>query len=131
MAEIALEGIEFKGYHGLYPAEKANGNTFVLDIRAFSPPDRDGFAVVASALGSQWPDYSRIYALAERVFVQPRNLLEEVVTAILMALHQEWPDWTYEVSLSKMNPPITRSEGHESIRIPKSKITMRCSELGA
>ena len=38
MAEIALLGLEFKGYHGLYPEEKIQGNRFVLDLIAQRNP---------------------------------------------------------------------------------------------
>lgn len=128
MAEIALEGIEFKGYHGLYPEEKSSGNTFVLDIKAFAP-QKTHLSAGQPQLGHHWPDYGRIYALAEAVFLEPQDLLEEVVSGILKALKKEWPTWTYEVSLAKMNPPIPRAEGSTCIRIPFSKVTMRCSDL--
>ncbi len=130
MAEIALEGIEFKGFHGLYPDEKVKGNTFILDIKAFGPQraiDEPG----QPSLGQGWPDYGRIYALAEAVFLQPRDLLEEVIAGILLALRSEWSDWTFEVSLAKMNPPIPFKQGTNAIRIPSSRVTMRCSDLVA
>jgi dihydroneopterin aldolase len=130
MAEIALEGIEFKGYHGLYPNEKVNGNIFILDIKAFAPPPRPSDPDQPS-LGRHWPDYARMYSLAETVFVKPQDLLEQVVSGILVALKQEWPAWTFEVSLAKKHPPITRAEGQSSIRIPSSRVTMRCNDLVA
>jgi dihydroneopterin aldolase len=128
MAEIALEGIEFKGYHGLYPNEKVNGNIFILDIKAFAPPPRSSDPDQPS-LGRHWPDYARIYALAQAAFLEPQDLLEQVISAILVALKQEWPAWTFEVSLRKTNPPIARAEGQSAIRIPCSRVTMRCSDL--
>jgi dihydroneopterin aldolase len=115
MAEIALEGIEFKGFHGLYPDEKVKGNTFILDIKAFGPQraiDEPG----QPSLGQGWPDYGRIYALAEAVFLEPRDLLEEVIAGILLA---------------KVNPPIPFKQGTNAIRIPSSRVTMRCSDLVA
>jgi len=130
MAEIALEGIEFKGFHGLYPDEKVKGNTFILDIKAFGPQDTI-HGPGQPTLGSGWPDYGRIYALAEAVFLEPRDLLEEVIAGILMALRSEWSDWTFEVSLTKMNPPIPCRLGTNAIRIPSSRVTMRCSDLVA
>jgi len=122
MVEIALEGIEFKGFHGLYPDEKVKGNTFILDIKAFGPQH---------AIHGHPPDYGRIYALAEAVFLEPRDLLEEVIAGILMALRSEWSDWTFEVSLAKMNPPIPCRQGTNAIRIPSSRVSMRCSDLVA
>ncbi|NDC72930.1 MAG: hypothetical protein EBZ62_05675 [Sphingobacteriia bacterium] len=130
MAEIALEGIEFKGFHGLYPDEKVKGNTFILDIKAFGP-QHTIHGPGQPALGLGWPDYSRIYALAEAVFLEPRDLLEEVIAGILLALRSEWTDWTFEVSLAKMNPPIPCRQGPSAIRIPSSRVTMRCSDLVA
>ncbi len=130
MAEIALEGIEFKGYHGLYPDEKVKGNTFILDIKAFGP-QKASSKPGQPALGQDWPDYGRIYALAEAVFLEPRDLLEEVIVGILLALSEEWPAWTYEVSLAKTNPPIPCAQGPNFVRIPYSKVTMRCSDLDA
>ena len=128
MAEIALEGIEFKGFHGLYPDEKVKGNTFILDIKAFGP-QHTIHGPLQPALGSEWPDYGRIYTLAEAVFLEPRDLLEEVLVGILLALRSEWSDWTFEVSLAKMNPPIPYRQDTASVRIPSSRVTMRCSDL--
>ena len=133
MAEIALEGIEFKGFHGLYPEEKVKGNTFILDIKAFGSQQgvQGHQGTQQPALGRDWPDYSRIYALAEAVFLEPRELMEEVIVGILLALRSEWPTWTFEVSLAKMNPPIQRMEDTTPIRIPSSKVTMHCRDLDA
>ncbi|MFM7380706.1 MAG: dihydroneopterin aldolase [Bacteroidota bacterium] len=130
MAEIALEGIEFEGFHGLYADEKVKGNTFILDIKAFGPQHAI-HGPGQPTLGSGWPDYGRIYALAEAVFLEPRDLLEEVIAGILMALRSEWSDWTFEVSLANMNPPILCRQGPNAIRIPSSRVTMRCSDLVA
>ncbi|MFM8959884.1 MAG: dihydroneopterin aldolase [Bacteroidota bacterium] len=130
MAEIALEGIEFEGFHGLYADEKVKGNTFILDIKAFGPQHAI-HGPGQPTLGSGWPDYGRIYALAEAVFLEPRDLLEEVIAGILMALRSEWSDWNFEVSLTKMNPPIPCRLGTNAIRIPSSRVTMRCSDLAA
>lgn len=127
MAEIALEGIEFKGYHGLYPDEKVNGNIFILDIKAYAPNPCISDGDLPS-LGRHWPDYSRMYALAQAVFLEPQDLLEQVISGILVALKQEWPTWTFEVSLTKKNPPIARKVGQSSIHIPSSRVTMRCCD---
>ncbi|MFZ9968464.1 MAG: dihydroneopterin aldolase [Bacteroidia bacterium] len=137
MAEIALLGLEFKGYHGLYPEEKIQGNRFVLDLIARSPHSNQGdqaptapFALgKALLLGKSWPDYARMQELAETVYSQPRDLLEEVVMDILKVFKNEWPEWTFEVALTKTNPPIVLAEGSQTLRIPASRVTLRCSDL--
>jgi len=123
MALIALEGIEWTGYHGLYPEERAKGNRFVLDLRATGSGIPFG-----GRLDGSWPDYVRMVALAESVFVQPRDLLEEVVTEILRALRAEWPEWTFEVSLTKMHPPITVGPDLGPSKIPSSRVSFRSDE---
>jgi 7,8-dihydroneopterin aldolase/epimerase/oxygenase len=32
MATLSLEGMQFQGYHGVYPAERVLGTTFVVDV---------------------------------------------------------------------------------------------------
>ena len=131
MAEIALLGLEFKGYHGLYPEEKIQGNRFVLDLIARSPHSNQGDQAPSApfALGKAWPDYARMHHLAEAVYSQPRDLLEEVAAGILEACKNEWPEWTFEVALTKTNPPIVLSEGSQTLSIPASRVTLRCSDL--
>lgn len=131
MAEIALLGIEFHGFHGLYPDEKVAGNRFVLDLiaRRTAPSNQNGLLAQPTLLGKAWPDYARMQALAETVYSQPRDLLEEVVSDILRAFKAEWPEWTFEVGLTKTNPPIQLPQGSSTLRIPASRVTLRCSDL--
>ena len=131
MAEIALLGLEFKGYHGLYPEEKIQGNRFVLDLIAQRNPSEglEKLPGKALLLGKSWPDYARMQELAETVYSQPRDLLEEVVMDILKVFKSEWPEWTFEVGLTKTNPPIQLPQGSSTLRIPASRVTLRCSDL--
>lgn len=131
MAEIALLGIEFKGYHGLYPEEKIQGNRFVLDLIARSPHPKEGGQAAPGnyVLGKVWPDYARMHQLAEAVYTQPAELLEEVASGILAAFKKEWPTWTFEVALTKCNPPITALDPQCTLNIPLSRVTLRCSDL--
>ena len=41
MLTIALEGLQFYAYHGLYPEEQIIGNHFILDIRVSIPEPED------------------------------------------------------------------------------------------
>lgn len=131
MAEIALLGIEFHGFHGLYPDEKVSGHRFVLDLiaRRTVPADPKRLLVQPADLGKAWPDYARMQALAETIYSQPRDLLEEVVIDILKIFKAEWPDWTFEVGLTKTNPPIPLPHGSPTLCIPASRVTLRCSDL--
>lgn len=104
MAIIALEGMRFFAYHGVFAEERQTGNDFQVDVwldtGARPLPDSD---MLADTL-----DYGTVYAIVAKVMAEPKQLLETLVNAIgrqLMGAFGELEAAT--VRVSKENPPVS------------------------
>jgi 7,8-dihydroneopterin aldolase/epimerase/oxygenase len=103
MAIIALEGMRFFAYHGVFEAERIAGNYFEVDVwldtGEIPLPDSDR---ISDAL-----DYGKIYEATQAVMSEPKNLLETLVNAIGRALVGSFPQLVgVRVRVSKENPPV-------------------------
>ena len=103
MATIALEGMRFFAYHGVFAAERISGNHFEVDVWVDTGdvplPDSDH---IADAL-----DYGKIYAVTQGVMAEPKNLLETLVNAIGQGVRAEFPAAaSVRVRVAKENPPV-------------------------
>ncbi|MBL7871025.1 MAG: dihydroneopterin aldolase [Cyclobacteriaceae bacterium] len=101
--KVALEGLEFHAYHGVYPHERSSGNKFEVDVQ-----------VETEFLDSAFHDdltgtinYEDLYAIVKTEMAKPSKLLETVGHAIaqqtLVTFHEAI---RVEVRISKFNPPI-------------------------
>lgn len=79
--KLILRGVEFHGFHGVYPEEKSRGQKFVVDVDAWMDLQEAGKTDVLTDTVS----YGNIYRIIKDV-VQgpPRNLLESVAHTIAM-----------------------------------------------
>jgi 7,8-dihydroneopterin aldolase/epimerase/oxygenase len=100
---IVLQGMQFYGYHGVNPEERALGQPYVvdltveLDLRTPGGTDRLEDTV----------NYSRLYRVAREVVEgTPRNLLEAVAEGIAGRLLGEFPVQAVQVRVKKPRPPI-------------------------
>ena len=102
MSLVALEGMHFFAYHGLFEAEKQHGNDFEVDVwvetgKAVANTDR-----IEDAL-----DYGAIYAVTRKAMEIRRDLLETLVGEIGATLRQQFPSVVWiKVRVSKANPPL-------------------------
>ena len=104
MAVVALEGMRFFSYHGLYPEEQASGNDFTVDIYM----DTGQRPLSESDEISDTPDYARAYTVVEEVMQQRQNLLETLVVRIGKRLLKEIGGIDgVRVRVSKENPPVS------------------------
>ncbi|MBK5278760.1 MAG: dihydroneopterin aldolase [Bacteroidia bacterium] len=101
--KVALEGLEFHAYHGVYAHERSSGNKFEVDI-----------VVDTEFLDSAFQDdlsgtinYETLYSIVKEEMAKPSKLLETVGHAIAQQTLKEFSEAkSIEVRISKFNPPI-------------------------
>jgi dihydroneopterin aldolase len=100
---VALEGLEFHAYHGVYPHERESGNWFEVDIAV----DTD-FAEAAEhddLMGTV--NYETIFRIVKDEMAKPSKLLETVAGKIANDVLKALPAAkVVELKISKLNPPI-------------------------
>ena len=103
MGRVSLEGLEFHGYHGLYPEELVNGNRFTVDIHidtAFDPS-------VSNDNLKGTIDYAAVYQIVKEEMDKRRGLLEGIALSIIGRIRAAFPSATcVTVGVSKYDPPI-------------------------
>lgn len=100
---IALEGLEFHAFHGVYPHERESGNWFEVDIAV----ETDFTGAAKHDNLSRTVDYETLYRLVKAEMEKPSKLLETVAEKIIDdVLHELKTVSSVELSISKINPPI-------------------------
>jgi len=100
---VALEGLEFHAYHGVYPHERSSGNKFEVDIIVETEFSDSAFHDDLSGT----INYEVLYEIVKAEMAKPFKLLETVGNAIAQhALKTFSEAKTVEVKISKFNPPI-------------------------
>jgi dihydroneopterin aldolase len=101
--KVALEGLEFHAYHGVYPHERSSGNKFEVDVIV----DTEFLDTAFQDDLSGTINYETLYAIVHEEMAKPSKLLETVGHAIakkaLVSFHIAK---AVEVRISKFNPPI-------------------------
>jgi dihydroneopterin aldolase len=101
--KVALEGLEFHAYHGVYPHERSSGNKFEVDIVVDTEFSDSAFQDDLSGT----VNYETLYAIVKDEMAKPSKLLETVGHAIAQQTLKTFLDArAVEVSISKFNPPI-------------------------
>lgn len=100
---IELSGMEFHAFHGCFPEERLNGNTFIVDFSGEAPL---GKAAESDNL-EDTVDYGKLYDLIEAEMAIPSDLLEHVCGRIVEAIASDFPAFVrFKVTVSKKNPPV-------------------------
>jgi len=103
MGRVALEGLEFHAFHGVYPHERESGNWFEVDIAV-----ETDFATAAQhddLVGTV--NYETLFKIVKDEMDQPSKLLETVAEKIAKDVLQKFPEaQSVELRVSKLNPPI-------------------------
>lgn len=103
MAVIKLTGLDFAAYHGVYAAERTNGNRFTVDIEF----EADTTAAQQNDKLEDTVDYSAIYTLIAAEMAKPSNLLEHVGQRIKTAIQSNLKGIrNLQVAVTKHNPPV-------------------------
>lgn len=115
---IALEGLEFHAFHGVYPHERESGNWFEVDIAV----ETDFSAAVRHDDLSGTVNYETLYALVKAEMEKPSKLLETVAEQIIQNVLRELPVvLQVELSIAKINPPIGGKCKKAIVRISKRR----------
>ena len=103
MGRIALEGLEFHAFHGVYPHERESGNWFEVDIAL----ETDFSKAAQQDDLSGTVNYEVLFRMVKDEMEQPSKLLETVAGKIVDDVLRDFPDvlWV-EFKISKLNPPI-------------------------
>jgi 7,8-dihydroneopterin aldolase/epimerase/oxygenase len=100
---IALEGLEFHAFHGVYPHERESGNWFEVTVSVeadFSEGARhDDIAGTVN--------YETLYRIVKDEMEKPSKLLETVAENIIQTILAELASaYSVDLMISKINPPI-------------------------
>lgn len=104
MIEIALEGLEFFAYHGMYEGEQATGNRFGADV-IIQMPAPSGESDTENI--DETIDYEELYQVVQRQFGPPVRLLETIADRVVRDILSNF-DQIHQVTVNvyKFNPPV-------------------------
>lgn len=103
---IILEGMQFYGYHGTNPEEKALGQAYLVDLEVELGLSEPG----SSDRLDDTVSYSQLYRVVREVVEgESKNLLEAAAQAIAGNLLAQFPVEAVRVRLKKPRPPIRGS----------------------
>jgi 7,8-dihydroneopterin aldolase/epimerase/oxygenase len=116
--KVALEGLEFHAFHGVYPHERVSGNWFEVDISVET--DFSKGAATDELVGTV--NYEILFEIVKKKMEQPSKLLETVAEQIVAeVLGQLAAVDQVELKISKINPPIGGKARKASISISKKR----------
>lgn len=103
MAWIALEGMRFFAYHGVYDAEQVLGGEYVLDVYI-----KTGISLAAGTDALENAvNYETVHQICKLEMSKPRKLIEKVLQEIVNQLkHQFGAMQALRVRVRKLNPPL-------------------------
>ena len=100
---IALEGLEFHAFHGVYPHERESGNCFQVDISVEA--DFSEATLQDDLAGTV--NYETLYHIVSKEMETPSKLLETVAQKIIDDVMSELPKvLAVDLRISNINPPI-------------------------
>ena len=103
IGRVALEGLEFHAFHGVYPHERESGNWFEVDIAVET--DFSLAATTDELIGTV--NYETLFKIVKAEMEQPSKLLETVTEKIATDVLEIFPNaLSVELTVSKINPPI-------------------------
>jgi dihydroneopterin aldolase len=103
IGRIALQGLEFHAFHGVYPHERESGNWFEVDIAVET--DFSLAAATDELVGTI--NYETLFKIVKDEMEQPSKLLETVAEKVAIDVLAYFPNViSVEFTISKLNPPI-------------------------
>ncbi len=98
-----LEGMEFFGYHGVYPEENVLGNRFTVDLELHT---NFKVAMETDRLDGTI-DYAQLYSLVKARMDRPVKLLEHLGYGIVQDIRAAYPEvYQIRITLKKQQPAI-------------------------
>jgi 7,8-dihydroneopterin aldolase/epimerase/oxygenase len=115
---IALEGLEFHAFHGVYPHERESGNWFEVDVAV----DADFSQAAKTDELAGTVDYEAIYRVVKEEMDKPSKLLETVGENIVQEVFKRFAKVTsVDLKISKINPPIGGKAKKATIYLSKQR----------
>jgi 7,8-dihydroneopterin aldolase/epimerase/oxygenase len=103
MALIALEGMRFHAYHGVYEAEQTLGNEYVIDVYVRAGTDR----AAKEDKVEHTINYETIHQICRLEMESPKKLIETVLAGIFNRMKHQFSDMqALRVRVRKLNPPL-------------------------
>jgi dihydroneopterin aldolase len=116
--KVALEGLEFHAYHGVYPHERNSGNWFEVDISV----ETDFTEGASKDELSGTVNYEILFQIIKEEMEKPSKLLETVAEKIISDVLRELPAaLQVDLKISKINPPIGGKCRKATITISKKR----------
>jgi 7,8-dihydroneopterin aldolase/epimerase/oxygenase len=104
MAYIALEGMRFHSFHGVYEAERILGTTYIVDV--YIQTAQNNMAAATDDLSNAL-NYETVYMVCRSEMEKPRHLIEAVVGSILKRMKHQFATMTsLKVRIKKQNPAL-------------------------
>lgn len=113
MVRISLQDIELRAFHGVFPEERTQGNTFRVNV-TLEVPNMPG---METDLIDDTLDYQSVYDVVFAEMQIPSNLLEHVAMRIKRSLLEKWPEAQVKVAVSKKNPPLGGSVAWATVEV--------------
>jgi dihydroneopterin aldolase len=118
IGRIALEGLEFHAFHGVYPHERESGNWFEVDIAV----ETDFTAAAQEDELSGTVNYETLYQIVKDEMERPSKLIETVAENIINdVLHTLPAAVSVELTVSKISPPIGGKCKRASVKVFKKR----------
>jgi len=112
--QILLKDVVLFGLHGVHPLEKKVGTTFRINIQI----DLDPSISVQSL--SDTLDYAEVFATLTKEFQVTEDLLEVLIERIIASIALLSSNIkTIDISIIKINAPITGFQGEVGVRKQK------------
>ena len=103
IGRVALEGLEFHAFHGVYPHERESGNWFEVDIAV----ETDFSEAAQSDELAGTVNYETLFRMVKEEMEKPSRLLETVAEKIVDDVLKALPSVkSVDLKISKLNPPI-------------------------
>jgi dihydroneopterin aldolase len=116
--KVALEGLEFHAFHGVYPHERDSGNWFEVTISVET--DFTEGAENDELTGTV--NYETLFQIIKNEMSKPSKLLETVAEKIVRDVLTEFPAaLQVELKISKLSPPIGGKCRKASVSITKKR----------
>ncbi len=114
---ITLTGLSVYGYHGVFDAEKRDGQTFVIDLTLWLELTRAASTDDLTAT----VHYGELAQLAAGIVSgPPRNLIETVAADIADTVMRSYPVHAVEVTVHKPAAPIPLDFADVAVTIRRS-----------
>jgi dihydroneopterin aldolase len=103
MGKVLLEGMEFFGYHGMYPEERVLGNRFLVNLELHT--DFEDAMLTDRLEGTV--DYAQLYQLVKLRMGNRVQLLEHLGYGIIQDIRAAYPQVSQiRITLKKHQPAI-------------------------